>query len=46
MPKKIDGKLLTEKEHRQWKKVFNATDGGGQATEAVRKSRRKRKKKK
>ena len=46
MPKEIDNIPLTAKEHRQWKRVLEVTGDGGQATEAVRKSRRSKKKKK
>lgn len=44
MPKVINGKKLTKKEHEVWKKVFEETGSGGAATNAVKKMRRKRKK--
>jgi len=44
MPQKLHGKTLTEKEHRQWKHVFDATHDGAQVTAAVQKSRRTKKK--
>ena len=46
MPKKLNGKPLSDKEHRQWKHVFEQTGSGGKATAAVKKSRRKKGKKK
>lgn len=46
MPKRLGGKRLSEKEHRQWKEVHKSTGSGGAATAAVKKSRRKRKGKK
>lgn len=45
MPEKIKGKKLTEKEHRQWKHVYDQTGSGAQATAAVKKSMAKRRKK-
>ncbi len=45
MPKKLHGKKLTKKEHRQWKKVHEKTDSGAQATAAVKRTRASRKKK-
>lgn len=44
MPKKIHGKKLTPKQHRQWKHIYDATGSGAQATAAVKKSMRKKKK--
>jgi hypothetical protein len=44
MPKKLHGKRLSAKEHRQWKHVHEKTGSGAQATGAVKKSRRKRRK--
>ena len=44
MPKKIDGKTLTPEEDRQWKHVFDSTHDGAQATAAVQKSRKTKKK--
>ena len=46
MPKKLHGKKLSKKEHRQWKHVMESTGSGGQATAAVKKSRKGGKKKK
>lgn len=40
MPRKLHGKKLTGKEHRQWKHVMRKTGSGAQATQAVKKSRR------
>ena len=37
MPKKLGGKRLTPKQHRQWKKVFEKTKSGAKATAAVKK---------
>ena len=45
MPKKLHGKRLTAKEHRQWKKVFKKTGKGGIATSAVKKSRARKRSK-
>ncbi len=42
MPRKLDGKRLTAKEHRQWKHVMKKTGSAAAATAAVKKSRRKR----
>lgn len=44
MPKKIDGRRLTAKEHRQWKHVRQRTGSAAAATAAVKKGRRGRKK--
>lgn len=44
MPKKIGGKRLTAKQHRQWKKVYNKTGSGAAATAAVKRSIRKKRK--
>jgi len=44
MPKKINGKKLSAKQHRQWRHVFESTGSGAAATSAVKKSIRKRKK--
>jgi len=41
MPRKIDGRPLSAKEHRQWKRVKASTGSGGAATNAVRRSRRR-----
>ena len=40
MPKKIDGRVLSRKEHRQWKHVYSKTGSGSKATAAVKKGRR------
>lgn len=40
MPEKINGKKLTKKEHRQWKKVKEKS-GPASATAAVKKGRSK-----
>ena len=42
MPRKLAGKRLTAKEHRQWKHVYKATRSGAKATATVKRSRRKR----
>ena len=42
MPKTLNGKKLSAKEHRQWKKVKHRTGSGAAATAAVKKSRRKK----
>ena len=46
MPKKLAGKKLTAREHRQWKHVHDSTGSGAAATAAVKKSRRKKASKK
>lgn len=46
MPRKLAGKKLTAKEHRQWKHVMESTGSGAQATAAVKKARKGGKKKK
>ena len=43
MPAKIDGKPLTNKEHRQWKHVRQKTGSAAKATNAVKRSRRRTK---
>jgi hypothetical protein len=45
MPKSINGKKLTPKQHRQWKHVFDSTGSGAAATAVVKKSMRKSAKK-
>lgn len=45
MPKKLHGKKLSAKEHRQWKHVHESTGSGGAATAAVKKSRKRKRKK-
>jgi len=45
MPKSINGKKLTPKQHRQWKKVYKKTGSGAAATAAVKRSMGKRRKK-
>lgn len=45
MPQVINGKRLTDKEHRIWKHVFDSTHDGAQATAAVQKYRRGRRRK-
>ena len=42
MPRKLDGKRLSKKEEKIWKKVFKKTGKGGIATDAVKKYRRKK----
>jgi hypothetical protein len=42
MPKSINGKKLTAKQHRQWKHVFDSTGSGAAATSAVKKSMSKK----
>lgn len=44
MPRKLGGKRLTAKEHKQWKHVHRKTGSGAQATAAVNKSRAKKRK--
>jgi len=46
MPRKLHGKRLSEKEHRQWKHVYDDTGSGAQATGAVLNSRKGKKGKK
>ncbi len=46
MPKKIHGKKLTAKEHRQWKHVYERTHDGAQATAVVMRTMAKRTRKK
>jgi hypothetical protein len=40
MPRKLDGKTLSEKEHRQWKHVKRKTGSAAKATAAVQRARR------
>lgn len=40
MPKTIDGRKLTAKEHRQWKHVYQRTGSAAKATSTVQRSRR------
>ena len=35
MPKEINGKPLTRKEHEIWRSVYDSTDDGAKATGAV-----------
>ncbi len=42
MPKKLDGKTLTAKQHRQWKHVMERTGSAAKATAAVRKSMKRK----
>lgn len=42
VPDKIHGKKLTEKEHRQWRYVYEATHSGAQATATVKRTMAKR----
>lgn len=42
MPKKMKGKKLTPKEHRQWHHVYESTGSGAKATAVVKRSIRKR----
>lgn len=44
MPKSIGAKKLTAKQHRQWKHVFEKTGSAAQATAAVKKSMKSKKK--
>jgi len=40
MPKSLDGKQLTKKEHKQWKHVYRRTGSAAKATATVKRSRR------
>jgi len=40
MPKALDGKRLTRKEHKRWKHVYQRTGSAAKATAAVKRSRR------
>ena len=42
MPKVIDGKKTTKKEHEVWKRVKQKTGSGAIATAQIQKMRRKR----
>ncbi|MFA4972307.1 MAG: hypothetical protein WC683_06815 [bacterium] len=44
MPRKMNGKTLTEHEHEIWRAVFSNTHSGAIATAAVKKRRAKRRK--
>ncbi len=46
MPKKLAGKKLSKREHRQWRHVHESTGSGAQATAVVKKSRAKKRGKK
>jgi hypothetical protein len=45
MPKIIDGKRVTKKEHEIWKGTKKRTGSGGKATNAVRRYRNRKRKK-
>lgn len=45
MPRKLKGKKLTKKEHKQWKAAHAESGSGAIATAAVKKSRAKKKRK-
>ncbi len=45
MPKVIDGKKLSAREHDQWRVVHQQTGSGAKATAAVKRSREGRKEK-
>jgi len=44
MPRVLDGRRLTAKEHRIWKAVMESSGSGGAATNAVRVHRKMRRK--
>ena len=45
MPRKLEGKLLSKKEHKQWEHVYKSTGSAAKATAAVQKSRGRTKRK-